>query len=268
MIATALAFIFGLLIGSFLNVCVYRWTRGLSVVRPRSACPACGSTISWYDNIPVVSFALLRGHCRRCGASISWRYPVIELLTGLTFAASVYRYGLSVAAAKAAVLTGICIALVATDLTERLLPDKFTVGGAVLGVAFAIFQPLQPLFSYPDTLPVWQSVMEALAGAAVPSFAIWCLGELFYLLRKRQGIALGDVKMIAMIGAFLGIKGSLLVLVIASITGALIGFVYVIAARKSAATYQIPFGVFLSVAAIVVAWSGESLTRGYFGLDP
>jgi leader peptidase (prepilin peptidase)/N-methyltransferase len=267
-IEAVLAFVFGLLVGSFLNVCIHRWTRGLSVVRPRSACPACGHPIAWYDNIPLVSFGLLRGRCRHCGGRISWRYPAIEALTGVLFAASVFRFGLTPAALKLAVFGSICIALVATDLAERLLPDYFTVGGTAIGVLFALFVPLEPLFSYGGDSRAWQSVLEALAGAALPSFAMWCLGEVYYRLRKREGIALGDVKMIGMIGAFLGLRGSLLALVIASVSGAVIGLVYVIVARKSASTYPIPFGVFLGVAGIAVAWFGEAVTRAYFGAMP
>jgi len=267
-IETALAFVFGLLIGSFLNVCVYRWTRGLSVVRPRSACPACGNFISWYDNVPLVSFALLGARCRHCRAPISWRYPAIELLTGVAFGGAVLRYGLSVPAIKIALFSAICIALVATDLTDRLLPDYFTVGGTGIGVAFACLSPLEPLFPYGGDSTVWQSVVEALAGAALPSFAIWCLGEAYYRFRKREGIALGDIKMIAMIGAFLGLRGSLLGLVLASVSGAVIGLVYVLLARKRAATYPIPFGVFLGIAAVAVAWFGEPAMRAYFGVSP
>jgi leader peptidase (prepilin peptidase) / N-methyltransferase len=266
-IETALAFVFGLLIGSFLNVCVYRWTHELSVVRPRSACPACGTMIAWYDNIPVLSFALLRGRCRHCRGGISWRYPVIELLTALSFAAAVYRLGLSPAAVRLAVLSAICIGLIATDLAERLLPDKFTVGGAAIGIVLAWIGPLTPLFPYSglDSFR-WLGVMEALIGAALPSLAMWGLGELFYRLRKREGLGLGDVKMIAMTGAFLGLKGALLTLIIGSTAGAIIGVVYIWIARKSAATYQIPFGVFLGIAAITVAWFGEPLTHWYLGI--
>jgi leader peptidase (prepilin peptidase)/N-methyltransferase len=263
-IETALAFVFGLLTGSFLNVCVYRWTRGLSVVRPRSACPACGEMIAWYDNVPLVSFALLGGRCRRCRAPISWRYPVIELLAGIAFASAVFRFGLTVAALKTAVFGSICIALIATDLTERLLPDYFTVGGTAIGILFALLDPLEPLFPYGGESRLWRSVLEALAGGALPSFAMWCLGEVYYRLRKREGIALGDVKMIGMIGAFLGLRGSLLVLVIGSVSGAVIGLIYVLLARKSAATYPIPFGVFLGIAGIVVAWSGSWLLTSVF----
>ncbi len=265
MIETGLAFAFGLLIGSFLNVCIYRWTRGLSVVRPRSACPSCGHMIAWYDNVPLLSFALLAGRCRHCRARISWRYPAIELLTAVAFAGAVSRFGFSVPAAKAAVFASICVALVATDLAERLLPDPFTVGGTAVGLAFAVLLPMEPLFPYGGSR-VWQSVLEALAGGALPSFAIWCLGEAYYVFRKREGIALGDVKMIGMIGVFLGLRGSLLALVIGSAGGALIGMLYVLLARKSAATYPIPFGVFLGIAAVLVAWFGEPIMRGYFGV--
>lgn len=267
MIETALAFVFGLLIGSFVNVCVYRWTRDLSVVRPRSSCPACGTMIAWYDNVPVLSFALLRGRCRHCRAGISWRYPAIELLTALSFAAAVYRLGLSLAAVRLAILSAICIGLIATDLMERLLPDKFTIGGTAIGIVLACLDPLTPLFPYPGfDSPRWMGLVEALLGAALPSLAMWVLGKLFYRVRKREGLGLGDVKMIAMTGAFLGLKGALLTLVIGSTGGALIGVTYIWIARKSAATYEIPFGVFLGIAAITAAWFGDPLTNWYWGI--
>ena len=267
MIEIALAFVFGLLAGSFLNVCVYRWTHELSVVRPRSSCPNCKAMIAWYDNVPVLSFALLRGRCRHCRAAISLQYPIIELLAAFAFGGAVYKLGLSFAAARLAVLSAICIGLIATDLAERWLPDKFTLGGAAIGILFAYIDPLNPLFPYPGfDSPRWLGVMEAMVGAALPSFTMWGIGELFYRLRKREGLGLGDVKMIAMAGAFLGLKGALLTLIIGSSTGAIIGLIYIRIARKRAATYQIPFGVFLGIAAITVAWFGEPLMRWYLGI--
>src|SRR5581483_5768374 len=139
MIEAILAMVFGLLIGSFLNVCIYRWPRDLSVVRPRSHCVGCEKTIAWYDNIPVVSFVVLGGRCRYCGGGISFRYPVVELTVGLLWFYWVYTYGLTAVAAKMAILTAILVALVFSDLEERILPDEFTLGGLVIGLVFAYF---------------------------------------------------------------------------------------------------------------------------------
>src|SRR5205823_3651609 len=137
--------LFGLLIGSFLNVIIYRWPRDLSVVRPRSACIECEKPIAWYDNVPVLSYLILRAHCRHCGARIHWRYPLVELLTAVCFAYFVHRAGVSVEAAKYCVFAAILIALVFCDLDMLILPDELTIGGFFTGLVFAFFTPV------PDT---------------------------------------------------------------------------------------------------------------------
>src|SRR5271165_3510757 len=147
MIEALIAGLFGLLIGSFLNVCIYRLPRDLSVVHPRSYCPRCEHPIAWYDNIPVVSFALLRGRCRHCGATIPWRYPLVELLTGVAFAGAVSLLGPVIAAAKLCVFSAILIALVFAGLEERILPDEFTLGGIAAGLLFSVFVPLRGIWS-------------------------------------------------------------------------------------------------------------------------
>src|ERR1700683_1987218 len=142
MIVAVLAFLAGLLIGSFLNVCVYRLPRDLSVVRPRSFCPQCDKMIAWYDNIPLVSYILLRARCRHCGARIPLRYPLVELATALAFAVCCAALGPSVAAAKYSIFSAILITLIASDMEERILPDEFTLGGTVIGLAFSPFVEL------------------------------------------------------------------------------------------------------------------------------
>ena len=134
MLEACLAALSGLLIGSFLNVCIYRWPRDLSVVRPRSFCPKCEQPIGWFDNVPVLSYLLLRGRCRKCGAQIPARYLVVELLTAAAFFCAVWFLGPTLAAAKYCVFGALIIALVFSDLEERILPDEFTLGGAVVGV--------------------------------------------------------------------------------------------------------------------------------------
>ena len=142
MMEALLALLFGLLIGSFLNVCIYRWPRDLSVVRPRSHCIACGKTITWRDNIPLVSYLLLRARCRHCGARISLRYPAVELLTGLCFFYFVWTLGPTVPALKMCVLAALLIGLLFADLEERILPDELTLGGTVAGLIFSFFVPV------------------------------------------------------------------------------------------------------------------------------
>jgi leader peptidase (prepilin peptidase) / N-methyltransferase len=247
-IESLLGGVFGLLIGSFLNVCVRRWPRDLSVVRPRSACPECGTQIAWYDNIPVLSYLLLRGHCRQCGKGISWRYPVVELLTAISFAFFISRYGLSVEAMKYCVFAAILIALVFTDLETLLLPDQFTIGGLLAGLVFAVYLG---------------SIRDALLGAIIPAGAIWFGGWLFERLRHKQGMGFGDVKMLAMIGAFLGIRGALLTIILGAIAGSVIGLAFIKISGKDAGSYQLPFGSFLGAAALFAAIEGQGIIAWY-----
>ncbi|HYP13681.1 MAG TPA: prepilin peptidase [Bryobacteraceae bacterium] len=247
----------GLLIGSFLNVCVYRWPRDLSVMRPsRSYCPGCNQTIAWYDNIPVLSWLLLRARCRHCGTGISWRYPLVELLTGLSFAIAVHSLGLTLLALKLCLFSTIQIALFFSDLEERILPDEFTKGGIVAGVALAWFVPMPAGFLQiflPEDLDArYISVIESAASAALLSFVLWGIGELYFRIRGREGLGLGDVKMVGMLGAFLGLSGALFTLIVGSVLGSLVGIVFIYLARKDAATYELPSGSFLALAALLV----------------
>lgn len=266
MIETALAFLAGLLIGSFLNVCVFRLPRDLSVVKPaRSFCPFCEQTIAWYDNIPILSFILLRAKCRHCGAGIPWRYPVVELATGIAFAICVAVFGLTPAALKYALFSAIMITLITSDFEERILPDEFTMGGAVLGLILAWFVPLRGEFALlivpHEWGPRWISVGESAIGAIVSSGSIWFAGWLYEKVRHREGLGLGDVKMIFMIGAFLGLPGALLTLIAASLIGAVGGLLYIFFTRKDASTYELPFGSFLGAAGLAIAIYGEILSR-------
>ena len=142
MMEAILAFLFGLLAGSFLNVCIHRWPRGRSVVKPRSHCVRCRKTIAWYDNIPLVSYAVLRGRCRHCGKRISARYPLVELVTGLLFFYFVFTLGPTPAAVKMCIFSAILVGLIFCDLEKRILPDELTVGGALAGLVFALFVPV------------------------------------------------------------------------------------------------------------------------------
>ncbi len=267
MIESVLGFLAGLLIGSFLNVCIFRLPRDLSVVRPRSFCPACEQTIAWYDNIPVVSFILLRGRCRRCNEPISIRYPLVELVTAVLFSGALYHYGVSLPALKFCAFSAIIVTLVAADLEERILPDEFTLGGVVLGLILAWFAPLNIALAYllaPNSRNTHLlSVIEAALGAIVAAGAIWLVGELYYRLRKREGLGFGDVKMVAMIGAFMGLQGALLTLIAGSILGGIGGLIYIFLTGKNASTYQLPFGAFLGVSAMAIAVFGEAIVRWY-----
>lgn len=260
MIEAILALLFGLLIGSFLNVCIHRWPRGRSVVRPRSHCVRCRKVIAWHDNIPVFSYLLLGGRCRYCGRQISARYPAVELLTGLLWFFFVWKYGLGIMAAKMCVFAAICVALLFTDLEKRILPDELTLGGTLVGLAFA---PFTPLYDESSMGLLWVagielegrmlSLAQAALGAAVPAFFLWGGGWVYLKLRKREGLGFGDVKLMVMVGAFLGLQAALGTLLAGSIAGSVISLLYIWIAKKDAASYQLPFGTFLGAAAIAVA---------------
>ncbi len=270
MLEAVLAFLGGLLIGSFLNVCIYRMPRDLSVVRPRSFCPQCKKMVAWYDNIPVVSYLLLRGRCRHCQRSIPVRYPAVELLTGLLFALVVMLHGPTLAALKMWLFAALVVGLIFTDLEERILPDEFTLGGTLAALVIAAIVPMPPgflsLFVPPGFPLVWLSLGEAVLGAVVASGALWTVGKAYELLRKREGLGFGDVKMVAMIGAFLGLSGALFTLVLGSVLGSVAGLAYILVTRKDASTYQLPYGSFLGAATLVVAVIGDALLAWYLGL--
>jgi leader peptidase (prepilin peptidase)/N-methyltransferase len=255
-----LAFLFGLLIGSFLNVCIYRWPRDLSVVRPRSHCPACGQTIAWYDNIPLLSYALLAARCRHCRARIPVRYPIVELLTGLAFFYFVLTRGPALAAVKMCVFAAALIALLFCDLEERILPDELTLGGAVAGLAFAVFVPMSDStvhdlawFAGVNLTGRADWLAESALGAILPAAILWAGGWLYEKVRHREGLGFGDVKFMALVGAFLGLNGALFTLMLGSLAGSVLGYAYILVARKDPKTFELPFGTFLSAAALAAA---------------
>ena len=266
MLAACLALLFGLLIGSFLNVCIYRLPQDLSVVRPRSYCPACSHPIAWYDNVPLVSYAALRGRCRHCRAVISWRYPLVELLTGALFFWFVLQLGPTRAGLKFCILSALLVGLAFADLEARILPDEFTLGGTAAGLVLAWFIPVRydivwqvlSITSFRWN-PHWTSLVVAALGALIPCLFLWLAGWIYLKFRHREGLGLGDVKLIAMTGAFLGLDGALLTLIVGSLAGSLIGYAYIKATRQDASTYELPFGTFLALAAIAVSVRAATL---------
>jgi leader peptidase (prepilin peptidase)/N-methyltransferase len=265
-----LAGLFGLLIGSFLNVCIYRWPRDQSVVHPRSKCPACEKQIAAWDNIPVISYLILRGQCRHCGTPIHWRYPAVELLTGVIFAFTVHQQGLTPIAAKSCLFASILIALAFSDADLRILPDELTLGGAVVGFVCASMVPVpDSTFRLLAGMAGFDpgarliSLGESLLGAIACSGTLWLAGWLFEKLRNKEGLGFGDVKMLVMIGAFLGVQGSLLTIVVGSLLGSIIGLSYIKLSGKDASTYQLPFGTFLAIAAFLVSTEGSRAIGWY-----
>ena len=275
MATTAIVFLFGLCIGSFLNVCIHRLPQGQSVVRPRSRCPKCGQPIAAYDNIPVLSYVLLRGRCRHCRARISPQYPLVELLTGLVWVLAYLSFDASAAGVKAALLASAMIVLMFTDLHHRTLPDKVTLPGIVVGLLFALWLPIEDNTAtllwrwatggFPPMMAA--SVVNAILGAAIGAGILYGLGELWFRLRGVEAMGLGDVKMMAMVGVFLGPKLTTLTLLLGSLAGSLLGSLFILLARKDA-KYELPFGSFLGAAALVALFWGEPLIELYTGLFP
>lgn len=261
MLEAILAFLIGLLIGSFLNVCIFRLPRDLSVVAPRSFCPGCEKTIAWYDNIPVLSYVLLGARCRYCKERIPIRYPLVEISTAAAFAVCAGAFGFSLFALKWALFSAILITLIASDIEERILPDEFTLGGTAIGLILSAFVPMDPgfvhLFLGRYLEPRWLSVGEAILGAAFCSGLFWLFGWAFEKIRKKEGLGFGDVKMIGMIGAFLGLQGALLTLIVASLFGSVGGLLYFWLSGKDWSSYPLPFGSFLGLAALAVALLGK-----------
>ena len=250
----AVAFVLGLLIGSFLNVCIYRVPRDLSVVFPRSFCPECGGQIRGYDNIPLLSYLLLRGRCRSCGKGIGIRYPLVELTTAILLALVVWRYGWSAAALKWAILECLLVVLFWTDLEERILPSEFTLGGAVLGLVFSWFLPLPAdLFGLllPDFSLRWVSVLDAMVGAGFFAGVFWALGALWSRVAGREALGQGDVKLLLLLGTFIGFEREISGLTIGAVAGSVVGGVYLLVTRKGARTFELPLGSFLCLGAAV-----------------
>ena len=268
LVEALIAGLVGLLIGSFLNVCIYRLPRDLSVVTPRSFCPECETPISWFDNIPLLSYFVLRARCRKCGKRIPLRYPLVELLTGVAFFCAAWALGPSAAALKFCTFAALLIGLVFSDLEERILPDELTLGGTALGILFAFFVPMKfgvmHLFLFTlhgrETL---LSVAESGFAAGFCAGTLWIVGVIYQKVRHREGLGFGDVKMVAMIGAFLGLQGSLLTLIAGSLLGAIVGLCYIWFTGKDASTYELPFGTFLGAAALGVGFFGEVFLNWY-----
>lgn len=270
---SVLVFLFGLAVGSFLNVCIHRLPKGESVVRPRSRCPGCAHPIAAYDNIPVLSYLLLRGRCRHCAAPISPLYPLVELLTATGLLLAYLRFGFSLESLKAALLAAALIVLIFTDLRDRLLPDRITYPGIVAGFLFALWVPvedgtaaflLRPLFGG-NPFPALFSLAEALLGCFLGAGLLFALGEVWYRLRRVEAIGLGDVKMMAMVGLFFGLKLTVLTLLLGSLLGSLFGGLFILLAKKSS-RYELPLGTFLGLAALVALYWGEALVAAYLGL--
>ena len=240
---------FGLVIGSYLNVVIHRLPREESTVLPRSRCPRCGARLRARDNLPLVSFLLLRGRCRYCRAPISWRYPLIEAVTATLFVGCVEAFGVSWHAAAAAAFGCALIALAGIDYEHFLLPDAITLPGIAVGLLLSLRAE-------------WTDWRQALLGAALGGGGLWLLAQLWVLLRHEEGMGLGDVKMLAMVGAFLGWQGVLVTVFLGSLAGAVVGLTLIAAGRLDLGS-RLPFGVFLAGGAMVALFAGPALVARY-----
>jgi leader peptidase (prepilin peptidase)/N-methyltransferase len=297
--ASAIALL-GLAFGSFLNVCIYRLPLDLSVVTPRSSCPGCKQPIAFYDNLPVISWLLLLGRCRQCRTKISPRYLLVELLTAGLFLGCYAHFGLSLATLKFCVFGFLLLGLIFTDAETKLLPDKLTLPGLALGVLFSLLVPVHDMASEflpgvvdlpfsADVVTRLFSFFDSLLGAALGASFIYGAGAVYLRWRGAEGMGFGDVKLMAMVGAFLGIKLTIFTIFAASLTGSLFGLTTVLmvwikrthrftrrlanlqAARRRGwqsaqmvyRHYQMPFGVFLGSMALLALFVGNQFLRWY-----
>lgn len=250
------ALLFGLSIGSFLNVCIYRIPAKKSIVTPPSGCTSCGNSIKFYDNIPVLSYIILRGRCRYCGESISFMYPMVEIITGLLSMALLVRYNIFnhqlslyfIYMAFTAAL--ICISFI--DLRHQIIPDVISLPGIVIGFVISFF----------SSHVTWVSSLEGLLAGGGSLFLV---GYVFEVLAKKEAMGGGDVKLLAMIGAWLGWKSVPFVIMLSSATGIVIGSLSLVLSRKGIRS-RIPFGPFLSLGALIYIFYGRELISWYFGL--
>ena len=242
----------GLALGSFMNVCIYRIPLEKSIIRPSSSCPNCGKKIRFYDNIPLISYLLLFGRCRHCHHPISWRYPVIEAITGLLSLALFIRYGLSFQYLLFLLFAATLVTVSFIDLDHQIIPDVLSIPGIIAGLAAAFV---------PGNVSWFESVIGIIGGGG----ALFFVGLIYEKLTGKQGMGGGDVKLLAMIGAWMGWRSLPFVLLISSLTGAIIGSVFLLAAGKGYRV-KIPFGPFLSLGALSYIFFGPQLTNWYIGL--
>ncbi len=245
-------FVAGCCLGSFLNVCIYRLPQDLSIVSPRSFCPQCRAPVRSYDNIPLLSYLLLRGRCRNCGARISWRYPLVEAIAGFLAVAFFWKFGLTLSFFALFAFTAALLVITFIDLDHRIIPDVISLPGIAGGFGLSFFLPE----------PTWT---ESLIGLLAGGGSLYLVAVGYEALTKREGMGGGDVKLLAMIGAWLGWKAILFTLFLASLSGTLIGGGAMLL-QKQGRHYAIPFGPFLAFGALAYVFFGPQLIDWYLNL--
>ena len=266
----AVALLFGLIIGSFLNVCIVRIPHKLSVSFPRSHCPKCKKLIPWNDNIPLLSYLLLGGRCRNCKKRISPRYPAVEAISGLVSVLLFLKFGPSIEWFIYLAFSGALLVLAIIDIDHRILPDAITLNGIWVGVLASLYlAPQHPLISrlfraagLTITDPRLVAIAGSVLGIIVGGGLLWCVGEAYFRFRGVEGMGFGDVKMMAMVGAFLGAPLTLLTIMLGSLLGSIIGLVFIRLSGKTR-EYELPFGTFLGFSAIIAVLYGNALIQLY-----
>jgi len=249
------AFFFGASVGSFLNVCIHRVPLGLSVAKPPSRCPSCKSQIRFYDNIPIISYLFLGGKCRRCGSPISFEYPFVEALTAILFVALYHRFGPGAGFFVYAVFISALMAISFIDLHVRIIPNVISIPGIAVGfiLSFVLYEP-----------PV-RALLTSASGIILGGGALFVVAQGYYYVTGKEGMGGGDVKLLAMIGAFLGWKGVIFTLMASSLIGSLTG-IFLMLFRGKGGKDAIPFGPFLSLGAVLYVFFGEAAVNWYLSL--
>ncbi len=260
------SFILGSVVGSFLNVCIYRLPREESIVYPPSRCTSCGSGIRFYHNIPILGYLILKGRCADCGQAISPRYPVVEFISGVALSGTFFRFGFSLDTLFYTILIYMLIVITLIDLKHMIIPNVITVPGAVIGLLYnalmtdwersrdllgAFSFSLENFFGVLNEVPFLDSVFGLIIGGGL----LFLVAFLYVIIRKTEGMGMGDVKLLAMIGAFLGWKGVVFVMLVSSLLGTLTGLA-IILYKKGDLKYALPFGPFLSIAAVIYIFTG------------
>lgn len=246
------AFIFGSMIGSFLNVCIYRIPAGLSIVSPGSRCPQCLSSIRWWQNIPILSWVMLRGRCATCGVAISFRYPLVEGLTGGVFVLILDTFSLSWGTPVYWLFCAALVVVTFIDLDHQIIPDVISLPGIAVGICSSFLLP-------------WLSLSDSLLGVLLGGGVLYAIASCYELLTKREGMGGGDIKLLAMIGAFLGWKAILPIVFLSSLLGTLVA-VPIILLRGADRRYAMPFGPFLATAAVIFLLWGQAILQWYLRL--
>jgi len=246
------AFILGTVVGSFLNVCICRLPEGKSIVSPPSACPKCGQQIRWYENIPIISFLVLRAKCRSCSLPISWRYPLVEALNGLLTLLLFLKFGVSLSFLALFIFCSSLVVITFIDLDHQIIPDEISLPGIVIGFLFAIFLP-------------WNGWFNSLLGILLGGGSLFLVAWGYEKLTGKEGMGGGDIKLLAMMGAFLGWSSVLFIIFAASLIGSVIGITAMLVQKKDG-KLAIPFGPFLAFGAILYIFYGRQIIFWYFSI--